>query len=261
MSKITGWIGGGTGAGKTTLTRILAGRHGLRVFPLDAFWYSHAARLPEPEPGPDEQWLGQTPARQAADFEALTRRRWPLVLDDLAALPSSPPVIVEGPQVLPDLVPPGDPAVFLVATGGFQRSVLERRPLPQTADPGQALANRIEKDRLHGARVAELAHDRGFPVVRVDGGRPITAILADVEAALPGLVGRPIDPAAVRAARRWENRVVADNILSWLTTAHVPPGLADTYPFACECGGRDCHAVIHLSPADFAATPRIAEGH
>ena len=47
---------------------------------------------------------------------------------DLAVLPSSPPVVVEGPQVLPDLVPPGDAAVFLVATPDFQRSVLERRP-------------------------------------------------------------------------------------------------------------------------------------
>jgi hypothetical protein len=32
------------------------------------------------EPTPDEQWLGMTPAEQAADFEALTRRRWPLVV-------------------------------------------------------------------------------------------------------------------------------------------------------------------------------------
>jgi len=43
-------------------------------------------RLPEPEPDPDRQWLGATPAEQAAEFEAVTRRRWPLVLDDLAAL-------------------------------------------------------------------------------------------------------------------------------------------------------------------------------
>ena len=135
MAGVIGWIGGGTGSGKTTVTRVLAGRHGLRVFPLDAFWYSHAARLPEPEPDPDEQWLGSTPTEQAAEFEAVTRRRWPLVLNDLACLPACPPVVVEGPQVLPDLVPGGDAAVFLVATVQFQRSVLERRPLPHTGDP------------------------------------------------------------------------------------------------------------------------------
>jgi hypothetical protein len=261
MSKAVGWIGGGTGSGKTTLTRILAGRHGLRVFPLDAFWYSHLARRPEPEPAPDEQWLGQTPAQQAAEFEALTRRRWPLILADLAALPPSPPIVVEGPQVLPDLVPAGSPAVFLVSTPEFQRSVLERRPLPDTADPPRALANRIEKDRLYAERVAALAHDRGFPVVRVDGSRPVTEIVTDVEAALPGVVGQSVEPGDVRAARRWENQIVAAHIRSWLTTTHVPPGPAGIYPFACECGEPDCHALVHLAPAAFGATPRIADGH
>ena len=76
MSGVTVWVGGGTGSGKTTVTRMLAGRHGLPVFPLDAFWYSHEARLPEPERSPDDQWLGQTPAAQAAEFEALARRIW-----------------------------------------------------------------------------------------------------------------------------------------------------------------------------------------
>jgi hypothetical protein len=92
VSRVTVWIGGATGSGKTTLSRVFAGRHGLRVFPLDAFWYSHEARLPEPERSPDDQWLGQTPAEQTAEFEALARRRWPLVLADLSALPPSPPV-------------------------------------------------------------------------------------------------------------------------------------------------------------------------
>jgi hypothetical protein len=107
------WIGGSTGSGKSTVTRVLAARHGLRVFPVDAFWYSHVTRLGEldQEHTPGEQWLGMTPAERAADFEALTRRRWPLVVADLAALPPTPPVIVEGPQVLPDLIPAGDHAV------------------------------------------------------------------------------------------------------------------------------------------------------
>ena len=47
--------------------------------------------------------------------------------------------------------------MFLVATPRFQRSVLERRPLPPTADARQALANRIEKDRLYGEREVKQA--------------------------------------------------------------------------------------------------------
>jgi hypothetical protein len=109
----TVWLGGGTGSGKTTVARAFASRHGLRVFPVDSFWYSHAGRLSEADRTPDAQWLGQTPCEQAAEFEAVARARWPLVLADLAAVPSRPPVIVEGPQLLPDLVPQGAAALFL----------------------------------------------------------------------------------------------------------------------------------------------------
>jgi hypothetical protein len=261
MSRVTVWIGGGTGSGKTTVTRMFAGRHGLRVFPVDAFWYSHVARLPEPEPEPDQQWLERTPAEQAAEFEALTRRRWHLITADLAALPPSPPVVVEGPQILPDLILPGDQAVFLLPAPAFQRSVLARRPLPTTSDPVTALNNRIAKDRRHGDRVADLAAARGFPVIRVDGTRPPTAILAEVEKALPNAVGHLVDSVDVRAARRWENEIVAGNILSWLRTSHVPPSPAATFPFACECAAPGCDAVVHVAPADFGTATKLAAGH
>jgi hypothetical protein len=256
---ITVWIGGPMGSGKTTVARIIAGRHGLRVFPIDSFWYSHAARLPSPEPSPQEQWLGQTPAEQAASFESLTRHRWPLVLADLAALPPSPAVLVEGPGVLPDLVPAGDPAVFLIATPEFQRSVLEKRPLPPTSDPDRALENRIEKDRLYSVRVSELARERGCRIVRVDGSRPVVDL---VEEALPEVAGLPFHSAEVRAARRWENDVVAGNIRIWLGTAHVPSEVPERYSFACECGQRGCSAMAEMSLGGYDSSGRVlAPGH
>jgi hypothetical protein len=262
MAGVIGWIGGGTGSGKTTVTRVLAGRFGLRVFPLDAFWYSHVARLSEHEPDPDEQWLGSTPAEQAAEFESVARRRWPLVLGDVAGLPDRPPVVVEGPQVLPDLVPAGDPAVFLVATAQFQRSVLERRPLPSTGDPRRALDYRIEKDRLFAERIAGSARRRGFPVVTIDGSRSVDEVITVVEQALPGLRVPGGDPGEVSAARRWENDIVADNIRSWLATAHVPPDLPPSYPFACECGRPGCATLIALSLTEYESRPRVlAPGH
>jgi hypothetical protein len=261
MARATIWIGGGTGSGKSTVTRILAARHGLRVFPLDAFWYSHADRLGErdDEPTPDQQWLGMTPAEQAANFEALTRRRWPLVVADLAALPPDPPVIVEGPQVLPDLVPTGDRAVFLVGTAGWQRSVLVARPLPATADPARALANRIEKDRIHGERVAALARARGFPVITIDGRRTAEEIGEEIAAGIPGV---PAPGPGVPAARRWENEVVADNIRRWMTSSQWAPGLPGTFPFACECGRPACTETVSRSIAEFdTVTQVLAAGH
>ncbi|MEV6851080.1 hypothetical protein [Actinoplanes sp. NPDC051411] len=289
MARATVWIGGSTGSGKTTVTRILAARHGLRVFPIDAFWYSHVRRLRKPaddpsagnpstgnpsagdagpgersadengadEPSPDEQWLGMTPAEQAADFEALTRKRWPLVLADLDALPPDPPVIVEGPQVLPDLIPPGDRAYFLVGTAEWQRDVLAQRPLPATADPPRALANRIEKDRLYGERVVVLARARGFPVILVDGSRKPEEI-ADEITGLPEPGPRP----GVSAARRWENRIVADNIRSWLASSHRTAELPEAWPFACECGRSTCTVMVPRSLPEFDASKRVrADGH
>jgi hypothetical protein len=285
MARATAWIGGSTGSGKSTVTRILAARHGLRLFPIDAFWYSHVRRLgehaqrqgehaqrqgehaqrlgehaqrlgkPDEEPTPDEQWLGMTPAEQAADFEALTRKRWPFVVADLDALPSRPPVIVEGPQVLPDLIPAGDRAFFLVGTPEWQRSVLVQRPLPATADPARALENRIEKDRLFGERVVALARARGFPVIPVDGTRTPEEIAGEIR-------GLPEPGPGVAAARRWENRIVADNIRSWMASPHRTPDLPQTWPFVCECGRPTCTVTVARSIPEFEATPRVlAHGH
>jgi hypothetical protein len=257
MARATVWIGGSTGSGKSTVTRILAARHGLRLFPVDAFWYSHVERLGEQaeEPTPDEQWLGMTAAEQAADFEALTRKRWPLIEADLAALPPDPPVIVEGPQVLPDLVPAGDRAVFLVGTPEWQRSVLERRPLPPTADPARALENRIEKDRLYAERIVALARTRGFPVITVDGTRTPEEIAGDIG-------GLPETGPGVPAARRWENQIVADNIRAWMATSHWSPEMPQTWPFVCECGRPTCTVTVARSIPEFEKSPRVlATGH
>lgn len=263
MARATVWIGGSTGSGKSTVTRILAARNGLRVFPIDAFWYSHVHRLGEleAEPTPDEQWLDMTPAEQAADFEALTRRRWSLIIADLEALPANPPVIVEGPQVLPDLVPPGDQAVFLVGTREWQRDVLAKRPLPATADPGRALENRIEKDRLFGERIIDLARDRGFQVIPIDGGRTPEQIAAEIPG-LPGPASGPVPNSDVSEARRWENRIVAENIRSWIATSHWVPEVSQEWPFVCECGRATCTVTVPRSIPDFDATTRVlASGH
>jgi hypothetical protein len=154
-----GWIGGGTGSGKTTVARALASRHGLRLFPIDAFWYAHTARLNSgrlnaPELTPDEQWLGRPRQEQADAFTVTSRDRMLLAMEDLALLPKQPSTLVEGPQVLPDLLPRGAVAVFLIPTKEFQRLVLARRALPPTADPRAALENRIEKDQSVAAGAA-----------------------------------------------------------------------------------------------------------
>jgi hypothetical protein len=242
------WIGGGTGGGKTTTARELAVRHGLRRFSIDSFWYAYDERWAQPRKSPDEQWLETPPELQAAEFEEVSRRMMRFALDDLAGLPDAP-TVVEGPQILPDLVPDGDQAVFLVPTPEWQRTVLVPRPMP-SSDPDRALANRLVKDRLYADRVAELADERGFPVLEMDGTRDL---VAEVES----LLDVPEGAADLRAVRRWENEVTAANLRAWLVSPEAPRELDHAYPFGCECGRRGCGETVQLTIEEFDVSSQV----
>lgn len=241
------WIGGGTGAGKSTTARALAVRHDLRRFAIDSFWYAYDARWAKPRKTPDEQWLETPPEVQAAEFEETSLRMMRFALDDLAVLPDVPTVI-EGPQILPDLVPAGDQAVFLDPTPEFQRSVLLPRPMP-SSDPARALEARLVKDRIYADRVAALARDCGFPVLVMDGSR-------DLVAETESLLEIPRGANDLRAVRRWENESAAANIRAWLDSPEAPREYLG-YPFACECGRAGCGETLQLTIEEFESTPRV----
>jgi hypothetical protein len=241
------WIGGGTGSGKSTAARALAVQHGLRRFPIDAFWYAYDARWAHPRKSPDEQWLDAPPEVQAAEFEETSRRMMGFALDDLAVLPDVP-TVVEGPQILPDLVPPGEQAVFLDPTPEFQRWVLESRSMP-SSDPARALRARLVKDRGYADRVAALAREHGFPVLVMDGDR-------DIAAEVESLFEIPEGVADLRAIRRWENEAAAANVRAWLVSPEAPERDGG-YPFACECGRRGCDELVQLTIEEFDSAPQV----
>jgi hypothetical protein len=254
------FIGGGTGGGKTTLARALAARHGLRVLHIDSFWYEHAERAGDVAPDPDVQWLVWTPEKQAADFERISRIMLGYVLQDLPALPEQPAVVVEGPQIVPDLLPDDADAVFLVPTPEFQRRVLSPRPMP-SSDPERALQARLVKDRLYADRVAALARERGFRVVDVDGLRGAAEILAEVEHEFAEVL-RASKPTDLPAVRRWENEQMARNVRAWIASGDLRTSAELAFPFACECGRVGCGDRVELKLAEFDATPRVlATGH
>jgi hypothetical protein len=242
------WIGGGTGGGKTTTARELAVRHGLRRFSIDSFWYAYDERWGQPRKSPDEQWLETPPEVQAVEFEEVSRRMMRFALDDLVELPDAP-TVVEGPQILPDLVPDGDQGVFLFPTPEWQRAVLVPRPMP-SSDPERALANRLVKDRLYADRVAALARERGFPVLEMDGTRDL---VAEVES----LLEVPQGAADLRAVRRWENEAVAANVRAWLASPEAPGEQDHVYPFGCECGRPGCGETVQLTIGEFDASPEV----
>jgi hypothetical protein len=254
------FIGGGTGGGKTTTARALAARHGLRSLPIDAFWYEHAERAGEVAPPPDVQWLETTPATQAADFERVSRLMLGYALEDLPSLPAQPAVLVEGPQVVPDLLPDDARAVFLVPTPKFQHANLSPRPMP-SSDPAQALANRLVKDRLYADRVAELARARGFTVIDTDGSRSTDELCALIEDAFPDYV-QGSEPVDLPGVRRWENEKIARNVRAWIASGDLRTAGEMPVPFACECGRLGCGERVPISLGDFDRAERIlAPGH
>ena len=255
------FVGGGTGGGKTTLARTLAVRHGLRLFKIDSFWYEHAERHGESPPPPDVQWLEWSPGTQAADFERISRLMLGFVLEDLPTLPDQPVVVVEGPQILADLLPADAHAVFLIPTREFQRSALTPRPMP-SSDPERALAARLVKDRLYAERVAALASDRGFPVIEVDGSRSPGAIFQQVESLFDEPLARN-QPTDLAAVRRWENKNALRNVRTWIASGEHPSATGLAFPLACECGRSGCAAQISLtlSEAEDPGRPVLAPGH
>lgn len=249
------FVGGGTGAGKTTLGRALAGLHGLRLLPIDAFWYEHAGRSSETPLPPDVAWLERTPATQAADFERVSRLMLGYVLEDLSVLPEQPAVLVEGPQVVPDLLPEDARAVFLIPTPEFQRANLSGRPMP-SSDPARALANRLVKDRLYADRVARLARERCFTVVSVDRTRPPEEIRAQVEEEFRAFLVAS-EPADLAGVRRWENDKIAFNVRAWSASGDRRATSETTIAFACECGRLGCCERVRLTLVDFYAAARV----
>src|ERR1700735_4062985 len=84
-------VGGGCGAGKTTVARAVTRRLDLRLYPVDAYTYEHAGRnaaghYPQHQKftamSPAQQWLAD-PRELAETFTAISAERLEMVYDDL----------------------------------------------------------------------------------------------------------------------------------------------------------------------------------
>ena len=185
------WVGGGSGAGKTTVSRLLAERVGARLYSTDATIGVHSDRL-EPAKAPllerfrhmdmDERWLRRDPVTMYRTFPWFHGEGFDLVLDDLWQLPDDRPILVEGFRLLPQLVRPHlsdlRHAVWLAPTPAFRRAAFAGRPAQdafwlRTSDPDQALANLLERDRIFTAALAGASVSTGVGLMRVDGTRTI----------------------------------------------------------------------------------------
>jgi 2-phosphoglycerate kinase len=180
------WIGGGSGAGKTTVAAVLAQEHGLRVYDAEQFSRHHERLDPAGAPlvrafaamDMDERWVTRPPDVMLRTFHGFQGEGFPVVLQDLLALPAGEPVIAEGFNLLPSqiapLVPGGRRAVWLLPTPEFRRAAFERRgtlwTIPnRTSDPERSLANLLDRDALFTEEVRRQAAATGVRTIEVDG--------------------------------------------------------------------------------------------
>jgi 2-phosphoglycerate kinase len=196
------WIGGGTGAGKTTVALRLAESHGFQLYNSDAALRKHVSRsTPDRHPmlhaflamGMDERWLNRSPQAMLDTFHAFQGEGFELIVDDLLAIPARLPILAEGFRLLPRLVAPllsrPDQAVWLIPTPEFRRAAFDARgftwQIPQkTSDPERALASLLVRDELFASQVAQEAASLELPVIHVDVGATVDDLTERVADAL-----------------------------------------------------------------------------
>lgn len=189
------WLGGGSGAGKSTVARRLAERYGLRLYATDDVMGAHARRT-TPDDAPllaaflgmdaDERWVNRSPQTMLETFHWFAGEGFSLIIEDLLGLPSDTGVIVEGFRLLPDLVAPylsgPGQAVWLLPTPAFRRAAFARRDgfWNQTGDPARALRNLLERDRMFTDRLAAQTRRLGLRTIRVDDSTSQNALAEHV---------------------------------------------------------------------------------
>ncbi|TMF41945.1 MAG: hypothetical protein E6I32_19255 [Chloroflexi bacterium] len=170
------WIGGGSGAGKSTVARLLAetqSAHTARSNVADhPMLYTFLAMTM------DERWAKRTPEEMFHTFHGFHGEGFGLILEDLLDLPTDIPVLVEGYKLLPRLVAPllsrPDQAVWLIPTPEWRRTALSRRGslwsiAGQTSDPETALANLLARDALYTEEVFRQASALQLTTIEVSG--------------------------------------------------------------------------------------------
>lgn len=200
------WIGGGSGAGKSTIARRLAARHGLRLYATDEVMTDHGRRIVLADSpflarfaamDMDERWVSRSPETMLETFHWFRGEGFGPIVEDLLRLPERPGVIAEGFRLLPRLVQPllagPSHAVWLCPTPGFRRAAFASRGslyeiAGKTSDPERALQNLLERDQMFTERLRDEAAGLGLHTIEVDVTMTEDELAGQVERAL-GLSG------------------------------------------------------------------------
>jgi hypothetical protein len=188
------WIGGGTGAGKSTIARALAPKHHLRLYSCEPI-SAHVGRSnPRDDPllheflamDMDERWVNRSPLVMLETFHGYQGEAFDLIIEDLLALPETPPILAEGFRLLPRLVAPlltrPDQAVWLAPSPTFRRAAFASRGstweiAQRTSQPDRALAKILTRDDLFTENVIRETTALHLRLIEFDVGRTIEEIV------------------------------------------------------------------------------------
>ena len=182
------WIGGGSGAGKSTIARRIADQRGLAVYSTDDAMADHGGRDREPEApllarfkavDMDERWVHHTPQVMLDSFPWFHGELFSLIVEDLLRLAAESAVVAEGFRLLPRLIKPllaaSGHAVWLLPTPQFRRAALASRGslwqiAGRTSDPDTALGNLLARDQMFTSLLREEIERLELPAIEVGTG-------------------------------------------------------------------------------------------
>jgi len=183
------WIGGAPDTGKTTISQIIAERHGFQIYDYDQHDHYQLELLSQTIPryhtflesSLNERWVYSEPKGLLNFLLMSFQDRFPLVREDLLSMPREPIIIAEGFGLTPMLLSPmllsKFQAIFLVPTKRFKKISMEKRHKPsfggEISDPDSAKRNVYQRDILLAEEVKAQAKSCGLAVYEVDGSRSI----------------------------------------------------------------------------------------
>ena len=195
------WLGGSPCAGKSSVAAIIAERHNLQLYRCDDHFEEHKAQI-DPERhrtfaslaalSCDELWMRPVQVQVETEL-AYCRDVFAMIVEDLLSLPSSPPILAEGTDLLPECVKPllANPgrAFWLVPTTEFQYNYYSKRAwvhdiLKNCTQPAKAFSNWMGRDAGFADRVEESATSLGLDVMRIDGNLSVADVAGIVEQSL-----------------------------------------------------------------------------
>lgn len=165
------WIGGGSGAGKSTIARRLATEGDLVIYDTDEAMADHVRRCGPTdcpllhefiEMDMDERWVARSPEVMLETFHWFCGEGFDFVVEDLLDLPTGKGVIVEGFRLLPRLVAPllddSSHAVWLLPSPAFRHAAITSRGTineiaGRTSDPARGLDNLLRRDDMFTDRL------------------------------------------------------------------------------------------------------------